>query len=54
MSVLAKHGLTLKWVKGQTRLMDLRDIKTKNVVLWLIFMSKTVFERRGGEKEEKI
>ena len=47
-------ALHLNGFEGQTRLMDLRDIKTKNVVLWLIFMSKTVFERRGGEKEEKI
>ena len=39
----AKHGLTLKW-----------DYKRRKVVFGeLIFMSKPVFERRGGEKEEK-
>ena len=39
----AKHGLTLKW-----------DFNRPKVVFReLIFMSKPVFERRGGEKEEK-
>ena len=47
-------ALYLNGLKAKQGLMDLRDIKTKNVVLELIFMSKTVFERRGGEKEEKI
>ena len=47
-------ALHLNGLKTKQGLMDLRDIKTKNVVLGLIFMSKTVFERRGGEKEEKI
>ena len=28
-------------------------IKTKNVVLGLISLSHPVFEKRGGEKEEK-
>ena len=39
----AKHGLTLKW-----------DFKRPKVVFGkLIFMSKPVFEIRGGENEEK-
>ena len=45
--------LHLNGLKAKQGLMDLRDIKTKNVVLGLILMSKTVFERRGGQ-EEKI
>ena len=39
----AKRGLTFKW-----------DFERPKVVFWeLIFISKPVFERRGGEKEEK-
>ena len=47
-------ALHLNGLKGQTRPYGFKGYKDQKCGLMAHFMSKTVFERRGGENEEKI
>ena len=50
----AKHGLTLKWVKGQTRPYGFKGYKDQKCGLRAHYMSNLIFEGERKEKKEKI